>query len=443
MHSSMTKLKKPKKMNPFQPTSGAAPPYLAGRKKDLNVFQDCLDCMADPKHDARDPMVLFGPRGNGKTALLLHMAAMGHEQRLRVVWPSKEQLATPTDLANHLTAMTGDGQSLKTKETRKTSGQGGWRTWRLRRSKQAERELLQPVLENALVQMADEKPLLLLIDEAHTLPTHTGDVLLNAEQKARITGSSIQMVLAGTPNLRDALHAMDATFWGRLSKRRRPLGLLNRKDSLDAIAIPMRTAIDEKAADLIMQETSGYPYFLQDMGQALWDSGHPTQTPIDVEAVRKALPAFTQSKSGYYADRLNDLQRDDLLLAACAVTEATKPPHRFAALMDDDIEAACERASAHSQKTAPELFDGLKRSGFLWEDEQSVGQTDPCAVPPWSCGIPTLSQAVVHRVRTRRAKLHQSLLPPKAAQARKPTDQPADATADAQAGQDADGIKKP
>ncbi len=53
----------------FQPGAGASPPTLAGRDAQQAVLSRCLvDLVAGtaPPHD----VVLLGPRGNGKTALL-------------------------------------------------------------------------------------------------------------------------------------------------------------------------------------------------------------------------------------------------------------------------------------------------------------------------------------------------------------------------------------
>ena len=53
----------------FTPGAGALPPALAGRRREESVFLSCLADLARghaPPHD----VVLTGPRGNGKTALL-------------------------------------------------------------------------------------------------------------------------------------------------------------------------------------------------------------------------------------------------------------------------------------------------------------------------------------------------------------------------------------
>lgn len=54
---------------PFLPGTGALPPYMAGRQQEQNTVEEYLDFleqgMAPPS-----PLIFYGPRGNGKTALL-------------------------------------------------------------------------------------------------------------------------------------------------------------------------------------------------------------------------------------------------------------------------------------------------------------------------------------------------------------------------------------
>lgn len=53
----------------FAPGTGAYPPVLAGREREQAVLSQCLSDLTaggSPPHD----VVLIGPRGNGKTALL-------------------------------------------------------------------------------------------------------------------------------------------------------------------------------------------------------------------------------------------------------------------------------------------------------------------------------------------------------------------------------------
>ena len=104
--------------NPFRPGAGGKPPYFAGREDDWRVFDACLSCLQDDSVPL-GPMVLFGPRGNGKTALMHRMAekARGLGIRARYIDPhdvdSPEQLQMT--LANAVEAGAGvDGRKVET-----------------------------------------------------------------------------------------------------------------------------------------------------------------------------------------------------------------------------------------------------------------------------------------------------------------------------------------
>ena len=395
--------------NPFRAGSGTPPPYLAGRDTDIAVFKSCMDSLYGKGAVPHGPMVLFAPRGNGKTVLMRRMVDLGRRNRVNVVALDPSDIETAGQVKAQLARIAGGKGVLKTKATR-AHGQIGTDGAGVELERQTVRDMESEAAAKSLLRIG-KKPTLIVIDEAHALATEGGAVLLQAEQSARTEGAKNQLVLAGTPNLQSALDKMHTTFWSRLHNRRRPLGLLGKKDSVDAIAQPMNAEITDGAAELIMQETAGYPYFLQVMGWALWDASPKIGATIDGAAMHQALPQFSKSKADYYRDRINGLQDAGLLFAACAVTETARL-RGWDALTDEDIDRACERASAHSDLDAASLSMELKHAGFLWNDETSIkDNADPNAVPPWSCGIPTLSDAVVQRVAVRHPEAYAMLLP--------------------------------
>ena len=58
------------RQGPFRPGAGALPPYLAGRTSEQALCRALLGDLRDGLAPSRD-LVLHGPRGNGKTALLV------------------------------------------------------------------------------------------------------------------------------------------------------------------------------------------------------------------------------------------------------------------------------------------------------------------------------------------------------------------------------------
>ncbi|MEE1159451.1 MAG: ATP-binding protein [Atopobiaceae bacterium] len=74
--------------NPFTPTFGKVPPYLAGRDE---VFSSMRDAFANGPGDPNLSTILIGARGTGKTALLSSIA----DEALEEGWVSADVSAVP------------------------------------------------------------------------------------------------------------------------------------------------------------------------------------------------------------------------------------------------------------------------------------------------------------------------------------------------------------
>ena len=56
-------------LGPFQPGPGRMPPFLAGRETEKQLFEGLLQRLRSGKPPPSE-LILYGPRGNGKTVLL-------------------------------------------------------------------------------------------------------------------------------------------------------------------------------------------------------------------------------------------------------------------------------------------------------------------------------------------------------------------------------------
>ena len=92
---------------PFQPGEGRLPPHLAGREREEAKFREFLEDLRAGEPVPRN-IVLFGPRGNGKTALLRWLrqeVAEGNayrqagEAEIKTLWFTLGQLGTVESLA--------------------------------------------------------------------------------------------------------------------------------------------------------------------------------------------------------------------------------------------------------------------------------------------------------------------------------------------------------
>lgn len=374
------------RQGPFRPGAGGLPPYLAGRTSVQTLCRALLGDLRDGLAPSRD-LVLHGPRGNGKTALL--------------IWLQQEAAAYP---GVDVLSLTPAGMPDEARLVERLLPASWWQrfapgqvsvqgiTWRPGRHDP-------PPLDEALAARVRKAPLLLMIDEAHTLDVGVGRALLNAGQQV---GRRLPflLVLAGTPSLRAHLNAMNATFWNRAD--RRPIGRLDEPATAAAVRNPLRSDdidIDDDALAHIVRDSHGYPYFVQLWGQAVWRQATAADPPsttgerrITPGAVAAAQPAVDREKNDYYLDRYEELETLRLLPVARTVAEAfdTRP------LLDDaQLETAIRRGLDAAPESDPTGAKNLLRNvGYVWRPE---------AKPVWEPGIPSLMDYVREHVPVTRS----------------------------------------
>ena len=364
-------MEKQSRQGPFRPGPGGLPPYLAGRESEQEL---CLSLLADLQDGLAPPreIVLHGPRGNGKTALLVWLqreaakcpgvdvlrltpASIPSETKLveRVLPASLPQRLAPDEISLHgITWRPGQGHL--------------------------------PPLDEALAARARKKPLILMLDEAHTLDGRVGCALLNASQQA---GRELPflLVLAGTPSLRSHLNSMNASFWNRAE--RRPIGRLDMPATEAAIRRPMEgedIAIDGEALGHVVRASHGYPYFVQVWGQALWrrvvGAASPgTERRLTCAVAAAAQADFDREKNSYHLDRYEELEKSNLLPVARAVADSFE----LQPVLDDArLETAVRRGLGASEGCDGMMTakDAMRDLGYVWRSG---------VVPAWEPGIPS------------------------------------------------------
>ena len=356
-------------IGPFQPGPGTPPPYLAGREKEQALFRAWCGAVAQGVPPPSE-VILHGPRGNGKTALLAwvheHLAAA---PGVEVVEMTPAELETPAQLAEQLLPAAG----LKDLAPKEMSLVG--LTWRPGDGR--------PPLtaRQRLTLRAAKRPLVLLLDEAHSLDPVVGRALLHASQQVR-RRHAFFLVLAGTPDLEDRLSEMEASFWGRAE-----VICINRLEpdaAAAAIERPLQDegmSIESAALERIVGESHGYPFFLQLWGRYAWEravaEGRRAITVAEVEA---AAPEFERRRGHYYRQRYGELAKRRLVTVAGAVASAFEG---VPALTHDEVEDTIRGAPGPVGEGAAvyEALTALKHLGFLWQ---------PGPTPAWEPGIPSL-----------------------------------------------------
>ena len=359
----------------FKAGSGQIPPYLAGREVEQNILCGFLADLLDAEAPPRD-VVLFGPRGNGKTALLRWFEKECRGPGVESLWLTPKAIASLDALARALIPPRRFPNLLP--GTLALGAAVAQASWRLEGHRDA--------LAQLLTQRCRKAPVVVLLDEAHRLDSDVGEALFNASQEVR-SSAPFLLILAGTPGLQQHLGTMGASFWNRCE--RLGIGRLTAEASAEAIEAPLAehgVKIDADALAHVAADSQHYPYFVQLWGEALWvrtlagDGARITQ-----ETAAAAQASVDAVRGDYYADRFAELKAKPLRPVAEALALAFQSQ---AALPDDGVDRIAESVSDNPRQALAEI----RRLGYLWMPPKQRGGIF------WEPGIPSLMDFVLrHR----------------------------------------------
>jgi hypothetical protein len=121
------------------------------------------------------------------------------------------------------------------------------------------------------------------------------------------------------------------------------VGALDREDASLAIATPLRAEgveIHDAALSAIVEETRGYPYFLQEWGRQVWNVAN--RSPVTLDDVRQASElAIASLDFGFFRVRLDRMTPAERRYVR-AMAEIGPGPHRssdIASILERDVTA--------------------------------------------------------------------------------------------------------
>ncbi len=290
--------------NPFTPGMAKVPEAFVGREFEQSVFGKNIQSLISNGVATLPPTLLFGPRGVGKSTLMMWAEAeakrMGGGEKIDVIYcQDLAELPSISDIPDMVPAghHPGVAKRLMQKAERplaslrapdsgyvtaggKLGGEGShvylnakgeWESGGGKIDEGGE-EAGRIDLRDRLINRCRKKPMLLLVDEAHELPVACKKELMLLACSAYNRNAAFHLMLAGTPSVKSRLGYKGATFLERA--REFPLGSLDPETARGAIAAPFINAKITVADDIYeeaVKDSKGYPHFVQTWGWELWE----------------------------------------------------------------------------------------------------------------------------------------------------------------------------
>ncbi len=357
----------------FTPGAGGVPPYLAGRKEEKEYFQRCVKALKNRK-PIRQDLIIYGPRGNGKTALLgyLQKETLRKEgSKIDILWETPNEMETLTELSDRLIA--GKPKIQDWFQSVEVSASAGVVAGKAQLGKPRQK----PTTRELLEKRSQHKPFILIIDEAHRLKPPIAEALLNASQKVRTMGAPFLLVLAGTPNLEATLGKANASFWDR--GKIFPLGRLSCEEARQAITVPLEKAgifFAPDAVEEVVERSHCYPYFVQIWGDCLARKLSQTgETEITMNTVKEVQKEAIANHDKMYRIRRNEIDRTGLLSVAERIADAfmqSGQPYLHGSILKEAIKdgLACDdKDEPVTNESILEKLDQLFQLGYVWQLE--------------------------------------------------------------------------
>ena len=333
--------------NPYAPGAGTPPPELAGRDELRETVRIALERVRAGR--PTKSILMVGLRGVGKTVLLDRLRddaeAVGI-QTLRVEAPESRSL--PAILAPQLRqALLRLSRNEQAKELAQRALRGLAGYARALKIKYQDIEVgldfdPEPGLADngdlehdlqALLEVTGDAAkkagtaLVMFVDELQYVAEEELAALITALHRTAQRSLPVVLVGAGLPQLPGKM-GRAKSYAERLFDFPQ-IGPLPRDAAHLAItkpALEQAVVVEEDALERIIQETRGYPYFLQEWGKHAWDAADASPITLeDVErATASAVAALDESFFRVRFDRLTPLEKKYLR----AMAELGPGPHR-------------------------------------------------------------------------------------------------------------------
>lgn len=307
--------------DPYRP--GQFPSVLSGRESELRAIRSRVGVVATYGEFGGPLLAFHGPRGLGKTSLLVEAQREAAETGILTAWVEATASNTGSnfaaELARDLQRQTADFAPRDSSFVQRLSqvqievGVPGFKVGaeiqphRDGHAAASVRDLLEGGAE--LASEHGRKGLVLFVDEIQAAVEPERAALLNAMQEFDRRQLPVLVVAAGLPET--PVSVTSAATYGERTEYH-PLG------SLDAVAVhealekpALREGVNwsPQALEAAAVFTQGYPHAVQLIGSAAWTDAEPTTSGVTITHahVTRAQVSVESRMTGLYASRIQRL----------------------------------------------------------------------------------------------------------------------------------------
>lgn len=366
--------------NPYTPNAGAEPQLVVGRDDQLSSF-DLLLARIE-KGRTEQSMIITGLRGVGKTVLLNQFRAKALAREWVVVdleASKNDDEAFRRDLGMRLRTALLELSPRSRWNDRFQHAAGVLKSFTVSVDQMgvwsagvdvdaveghADHDDLAMDLVDVFVAIGEaavdrSRGLVILLDEVQFLSKGQLEAVIQALHKMVQRKLPVTLVGAGLPQIAEL--AGDAKSYAERLFKFPAIGNLDKTDAFAALTGPASdegASFTEAALNRAMAVTGGYPYFLQEIGYAVWTVAEgPTITEVDVRSAEAHYEAkLDQSFFRVRLNRATQLQRSYLR----AMAELGPEPQKAA-----DVAEIMKRTSQNLGPTRAELIN----MGLLYTPE--------------------------------------------------------------------------
>ena len=363
--------------NPYQPGRGVLPPVLAGRESLLAEAEERLDFLSAGRMPSQD-LLFYGPRGTGKTTLLLEIERRAKERGLRVANLPVDALIAREQLVHLLQKRAGTlGDRLTGMQVAGVGVSG---------IPAEPTEVIEDLFAAWLGR--DAGPQVILMDEVHALSPEPARPFFDAVQTAKSASRPFLLLAAGTPDAPRRLR--EAATYNERGFERVRVGRLRRPDTITALTEPARMSerpMRGEAAGLLAEASQDYPYFIQLLGSSAWRAAEAGE--ISPEAARRGITVAGPQIEDFYSERYDEARQGRCLPALAPL--AASFARRGGQLSDPELDERLTEIAAPESFPLDEvsLLNNLRDLGVIWEATPGV----------WEMGIPSFADFILRRTR--------------------------------------------